>query len=289
MNETGASLALPRGRTLRLSRIPLVMGILNITPDSFSDGGVHFDRAAAVEAALRMEQDGAAVIDVGGESTRPGAEAVPPEEELARVVPAIEELRRRSDVAISIDTRKAAVAAAALDAGADLVNDVSALRHDPAMPALVARRGVPAILMHMRGEPRTMQQDIHFDEVVSDVARELETWRDDAVAAGVDAAQILIDPGIGFGKTMEHNLALLARCGELAGIAPVVIGASRKAFVGKLTGQTGGRARMAGSLAAAAAAYRGGAAMVRVHDVRETVDFLAVLDAIERAGHEARS
>jgi dihydropteroate synthase len=286
MNGTGASIALSRGRTLRLTRVPLVMGILNITPDSFSDGGVHFDRAAAVEAALRMERDGAAVIDVGGESTRPGAEAVPLEEELARVVPAIEELRRRSDVAISVDTRKAAVAEAALDAGADLVNDVSALRHDPAMPALVARRGVPAILMHMRGEPRTMQQDIRFDDVVSDVARELEAWRDAAVAAGIEAAQILVDPGIGFGKTMEHNLELLARCGELTAIAPVVIGASRKAFVGHLTGQPGGPPRMAGSLAAAAAAHAGGAAMVRVHDVRETADFLAVLDAIgqRRAG-----
>jgi dihydropteroate synthase len=284
MNDTGASIALPRGRTLRLGRAPLVMGILNITPDSFSDGGLHFERGTAVEAALRMEQDGAAVLDVGGESTRPGSEPVTADEELARVLPVIEQIRRRSEVAISIDTRKAAVAASALDAGADLVNDISALRHDPAMTALVAARGVPAILMHMRGEPRTMQQDIHFDDVTAEVARELECWRRDAVAAGVDASKILVDPGIGFGKTMEHNLELLARCGELSRIAPMVIGASRKAFVGHLTGQPGGKPRMAGSLASVAAAYRGGAAMVRVHDVRETVDFLAVLDAIRQRG-----
>ncbi len=260
---------------------PAVMGILNVTPDSFSDGGVHFDRQVAVEAALRMQADGAAIIDVGGESTRPGPEAVSIEEELERVVPVIEAIRRRSDVPISVDTRKARVAEAALDAGADVINDVSALRHDPAMRALAAARNVPVILMHMRGEPRTMQEHPQFDDVVRDVARELETWRDEAIAAGVDAANLLVDPGIGFGKTFEHNLALLAHCGELACIAPFVIGASRKAFIGKLTGQPGGSARAAGSLAAVAAAHRGGASVVRVHDVRETVDFLNVLDAIE--------
>ncbi|HEX8253254.1 MAG TPA: dihydropteroate synthase [Thermoanaerobaculia bacterium] len=257
------------------------MAIVNVTPDSFSDGGVHFDHRVAVEAALRFEQDGAAIVDVGGESTRPGSEGVSVDDELARVIPVIEEIRKRSDVPISIDTRKARVAAAALDAGADVVNDVSALRHDPEMRALVASRGVPAILMHMRGEPRTMQENPQFDEVVADVARELTEWRDAAVAAGIDGAQLLIDPGIGFGKTYEHNLELLARCDELTRIAPVVIGASRKAFVGHLTGQPGGAARMAGSLATVAAAHRGGAAFVRVHDVRETVDFLKVLQAIE--------
>jgi dihydropteroate synthase len=257
-----------------------VMAILNVTPDSFSDGGVHFDRTVAVDAALRFEADGAAIVDVGGESTRPGSDAISIEQELDRVIPVIEGIRKRSAVPISIDTRKAAVAAAALDAGANVVNDVSALRHDPGMRVLVAKRGVPAILMHMRGEPRTMQDNPQYDEVVTDVARELATWRDEAVAAGVDRAQILIDPGIGFGKTFDHNLEILRRCDELNRIAPVVIGASRKAFVGHLTGQPGGRPRMAGSLAAVAAAYRGGAAMVRVHDVRETIDFLKVLNAI---------
>jgi dihydropteroate synthase len=265
-----------------------VMAILNVTPDSFSDGGVHFDRSVAVGAALRFEADGAAIVDIGGESTRPGSEAISIDEELARVIPVIEEIRKRSEVPISIDTRKAAVAEAALNAGADMVNDVSALRHDPEMRSLVAKRKVPAILMHMRGEPRTMQNNPQYDEVVSDVARELAAWRDEAVAAGIDASQLLVDPGIGFGKTFEHNLELLARCEELTRIAPVVIGASRKAFVGHLTGQPGGAPRMAGSLAAVAAARRGGAAIVRVHDVRETIDFLKVLNAVVASGGEKR-
>ncbi len=272
---------LARGRTLDLTRGPLVMGIVNVTPDSFSDGGVHFEHQTAVHGAMCMEEDGAEIIDVGGESTRPGSEAITEEMELERVVPVIDGIRRRSDVVISVDTRKAKVAKAALDAGADLINDVSALRHDPEMRALAARSGAPVILMHMRGEPRTMQQEIRYDEVVSDVARELAAWRDEAVAAGVDREQILVDPGIGFGKTFDHNLELLARCDELARIAPLVVGASRKAFIGHLTGRAPGPARMIGSLAAVAAALRGGAAIVRVHDVRETVDYLKVARAIE--------
>ncbi len=258
-----------------------VMGILNVTPDSFSDGGVHFDRGKAIASALQMEKDGAAMIDVGGESTRPGSEAVSIHEELERVVPVIEGIRARSGVTISVDTRKARVAEAALDAGADIVNDVSALRHDPDLRALAARRGVPVILMHMRGEPRRMQENIHYDDVVEDVLRELGERRDDALAAGIAEDRVLVDPGIGFGKTFDHNLELLARCEELTRIAPVVIGASRKAFIGHFTGQPAGPARMPGSLAAVAAAHRGGATVVRVHDVRETVDFLKILAAIE--------
>src|SRR5689334_6956414 len=227
-----------------------VMGIVNVTPDSFSDGGVHFDRQTAVESALRMEQDGAAFVDVGGESTRPGSEAVSVEQELERVIPVIEGIRARSGVTISIDTRKATVAQAALVAGADMINDVSALRHDPDMRVLAAQSGVPVILMHMRGEPRTMQENIHYDDVVDDVIRELSEWRDDAFAAGIAEDQIFVDPGIGFGKTFDHNLELLARCEELTRVAPVVIGASRKAFIGNLTSQPVGPARMAGSLAA---------------------------------------
>lgn len=267
---------------LRSRTAPAVMAILNVTPDSFSDGGVHFDRAAAVEAALRMESDGAAVIDVGGESTRPGSDEVPAEVELDRVVPVIEEIRRRSDVPISIDTRKASVAAAAISAGAGIINDVSALRHDPEMCRLAAKYDVPVILMHMRGEPRTMQHAPRYADLVADVARELTVWRDEAIAAGIDRSRILVDPGIGFGKTFEHNLELLARCDELTAIAPLVIGASRKAFIGHLTGRTTASERIAGSLAAVAAAHRARAALVRVHDVRETVDFLNVLQAIER-------
>jgi dihydropteroate synthase len=260
------------------------MGILNVTPDSFSDGGMHFDRTVAIDAALRMHEDGASIIDIGGESTRPGSNEVAIDEELERVVPVIEAIRKRSDVRISIDTRKARVAAAALDAGANIINDVSALRHDAGMRPLAAKRGVPVILMHMRGEPRTMQENPQYDDVVRDVARELEMWRDEAVAAGVDPANVLVDPGIGFGKTFDHNLELLARCAEFTRIAPVVIGASRKGFIGHLTGRPGGASRMAGSLATVAAAHRGGAAIVRVHDVRETVDFLKVLNAIGARG-----
>jgi dihydropteroate synthase len=277
-------LRLPRGRTLELrAGAPRVIAVLNITPDSFSDGGVHFDHMKAIHAAMQMEEDGAAVIDVGGESTRPGSEEVSADDEIARVVPVIEQIRARSDVPISIDTRKSVVAEAAISAGADMVNDISALRFDPRMRAVAARAGVPVILMHMRGEPRTMQQHIHYDDVVSDVARELTEFRDAAVAAGIDSSQIVIDPGIGFAKTFDHNLVLLARAHELTSIAPMLIGASRKAFIGHITGRAAGHDRMPGTLATVAAAQHAGAVMVRVHDVRETMDFLKVLGAIEAA------
>jgi len=254
------------------------MGILNVTPDSFSDGGVHFDHTKALHAALQMIADGAAIIDVGGESTRPGSEAVSAEEEIERVVPVIGEIRRRSEIPISIDTRKAQVARAALAAGATMINDVSGLQFDPEMRTIP---DVPVIVMHMRGEPGTMQQLTQYDDVVRDVAREL---REHIAGSGIDKSRVLVDPGIGFAKTPEQNLELLARCHELMEIAPLVIGASRKAFVGRLTGRDAGPARMAGSLAAVAAAKRGGASIVRVHDVRETVDFLKVLSAIDEAG-----
>jgi len=278
-NIQHSTLSLPRGRFLAFSAVPRVMGILNITPDSFSDGGVHLDHSKAMHAALQMESDGAAIVDVGGESTRPGAAAVEVQEEIERVVPVIEEIRRRSDVAISIDTRKAAVARAALDAGADMVNDVSALVFDGDMAPLVAERGIPVVLMHMRGEPATMQQHAQYDDVVAEVKNELGERIAAARAAGI--RQIVVDPGIGFAKNGEHNLALLARLGELRALAPVLVGASRKAFIGNLTGRPAGPERMVGSLAAVAAAQRGGAAIVRVHDVRETLDFLRVLGAID--------
>ena len=279
-----SSFNLPRGRKLEISHPPGVMGVLNVTPDSFSDGGVHFDHAKAVHAALQMEEDGALIIDIGGESTRPGAEPIAAQMEIDRVVPVIEQIRQRSDVPISIDTWKGAVAQEALAAGADVINDVSALRYSAGMPAIAARAGVPVILMHMRGEPATMQKDIHYDDVVSEVGRELMAFRDAAIAAGIDAKQILIDPGIGFGKTFDHNLEILARANALTSIAPLVIGASRKGFIGHITGREAGPDRMIGSMAAVAAAHRAGATLVRVHDVRETVDFLKVLTAIaERA------
>lgn len=264
-----------------LNAPPAVMGILNITPDSFSDGGVHFDRSKAVDAALQMEEDGATIIDIGGESTRPGAEPLAAQIEIDRVLPVIEQIRRRSGVTISIDTRKAAVAEEAIGAGADLVNDVSAMRYSAGMAGVVAKAGVPVILMHMRGEPGTMQQFAVYDDVVTDVGRELSAMIDDAVVAGIARDRILIDPGIGFAKTFDQNLELLARAHELTALGPLVIGASRKAFIGHLTGRSSGPDRALGSLAAVAAAQRAGAAIVRVHDVRATVDFLKVLVAIE--------
>lgn len=267
-------LRLPRGRHLDIARPPAVMGILNITPDSFSDGGVHFEHTKAVHAAMQMEEDGAAVVDIGGESTRPGSAAISIDEEIARVVPVIAQIRARSELPISIDTRKSAVARAALEAGADMINDVSGLRHDPELADVARNADVPVIVMHMRGEPATMQSLAVYDDVVADVARELQE------RLGT-LEQVLIDPGIGFAKTFEHNLELLARCNELTRIAPVVIGASRKAFIGHITGRDAGPERAIGSLAAVAAAHRGGAVMVRVHDVRETMDFLRVLQAIE--------
>jgi len=256
------------------------MGVINVTPDSFSDGAVHLDHAKAVHAALQMEQDGALVIDIGGESTRPGSEPIAAQTEIDRVVPVIEQIRQRSDVPISIDTQKGSVAEEALKAGADMINDVSALRYSASMPSIAARAGVPVILMHMRGEPGTMQKNIQYDDVVSEVGSELTAFRDAAVSAGVEASQILVDPGIGFGKSFDHNLEILARASELTSIAPLVIGASRKGFIGHLTGREAGPDRAMGSLAAVAAAHRAGATLVRVHDVRETVDFLKVLMAI---------
>src|SRR5258708_23419720 len=275
-------LVLPRGRKLSLqARSPLVVGILNITPDSFSDGGVQLGRAKAVHGAVQMEEDGAAVVDIGGESTRPGAEEVDAGAEIERVVPVIEQVRQRSDVPISIDTRKAGVAAAALEAGADIINDISALRFDEQMRTLAARRGVPVVLMHMRGEPRTMQEHVHYADVVAEVVRELRQFRDAAVAAGIDPSQIIVDPGIGFAKNFDHNLTLLAHAREIAAIGPLLVGASRKAFIGHITGHPAGPARAIGSLATVAAAQRAGAAFVRGPDRRETVEFLKVRAAVE--------
>ncbi|HLI59105.1 MAG TPA: dihydropteroate synthase [Solirubrobacteraceae bacterium] len=256
------------------------MGILNVTPDSFSDGGRFTDRGRAVEHGLAMEREGADIIDVGGESTRPGAEPVPEDEELARVVPVIEGLRAAGlEASISIDTSKAAVATAALEAGADLVNDVSALRADPEMAALVAERGVPCVLMHMRGEPRTMQRDPRYADVVAEVRAFLEERLAAAVAAGIAEERIWIDPGIGFGKTAEHNLTLLRELDALADLGrPIVIGTSRKSFLGRITGRdyTG---LAAATVATSVLAYERGARVFRVHDVAPTRDALLVAAA----------
>ncbi|HUP66227.1 MAG TPA: dihydropteroate synthase [Thermoanaerobaculia bacterium] len=279
--RTARDSGLEPGATNRTRRVPRVMGIVNVTPDSFSDGGVHFDSGYAVEAALRMEAEGAAFIDVGGESTRPGSETVPAGEELRRVIPVIREIRRQSRILISVDTRKSEVAEAALEAGASMVNDVTALAGDSRMAAIVRDAAASVILMHMRGEPKTMQEEIHFDDLIGELSAELRERRDAAIAAGISPERILVDPGIGFGKTFDHNLEILARLHELVPIAPLVVGASRKAFIGHLTGKASGPDRMAGSLATVAAAASAGAAIVRVHDVAETSDFLRVLGAVE--------
>jgi dihydropteroate synthase len=246
---------------------PFFMGVVNATPDSFSDGGQFLARDAAFAQAERLAEDGADILDLGGESTRPGAPEVPDEEEIARVVPVIGALRSRGvTVPISIDTRKVAVARAALDAGADLVNDVTGLA-DPALAALVAERGVPVVLMHMRGTPADMQSRAVYGDVVVDVVRELRAALARAEAAGVRREQVILDPGIGFAKTSEHSLALLAAIPRLREIGrPLLVGPSRKSFIGAVTGAPVAD-RLAGTLAAVTAAVLAGAEFVRVHDV----------------------
>jgi dihydropteroate synthase len=257
-----------------------VMGVVNVTPDSFSDGGRYLDPSAAVAHGLELEGEGAAILDVGGESTRPGARPVSETEELRRVVPVIEGLVARDARAqLSVDTYKASVAARALGAGATLVNDVTALRGDPGMAQVVAERGADCCLMHMLGEPRTMQEDPRYDDVVAEVKAFLEARMAFAVAEGVAEERILLDPGIGFGKTTEHNLELLRRVGELVALGrPVVIGTSRKSFLGRLTGQ-GVDGRLPGTIATNVIAYERGARVFRVHDVRPVYDALAVAAA----------
>jgi len=255
---------------------PSVMGVLNVTPDSFSDGGVHLDPDVAAAVARRMVEDGAAIVDVGGESTRPGSGAVSVEEELARVVPVLERLG--GEIPLSIDTAKAEVARAALERGAILVNDVTALRGDPELAGVVADAGAYLCLMHMRGEPRTMQLEPRYDDVASEVAAFLEERIAFAVAAGVAEERICLDPGIGFGKTVEHNLELVRRLDVLVALGrPVLVGYSRKSSLRKLTGSDD---LLGASIAAAVAAFERGASILRVHDVKPTVDALTVAGAI---------
>jgi dihydropteroate synthase len=259
---------------------PLIMGVVNVTPDSFSDGGLFLDPDAGVEHGLRLVDEGADILDVGGESTRPGAEPVSEGEERQRVLPVIERLGQDGGARISIDTTKLAVARAALDAGATLVNDVSAFRFDPGMAALVAETGAGCCLMHMLGEPRTMQQDPRYDDVVSDVKAFLEQRLAFAVSEGVDEERVWLDPGIGFGKTVEHNLELLRRLDEIVAIGrPVVVGTSRKSFLGKLAGGRDEDERLPGTIAANVVALERGASVFRVHDVAQNVDALAVAAA----------
>jgi dihydropteroate synthase len=259
-----------------------IMGILNVTPDSFSDGGEWFGRDAAVLHGRELVAQGAAIVDVGGESTRPGAEPVGAEEEARRVVPAIAALRD-AGVQVSVDTSKVAVARAALDAGATYVNDVTAFRAEPALAGLVADSGADCCLMHMLGEPRTMQDDPRYDDVVSEVKAFLHGRMEFAVAEGVPEERIQLDPGIGFGKTVEHNLELLRRLDELVELGrPIVYGASRKTFIGRVTGRVDPHERVSGTIAANVLALERGASVFRVHDVAATRDALAVAAAALR-------
>jgi dihydropteroate synthase len=272
-----------RSGPLPLDRVAVV-GILNATPDSFSDGGCHLDPAQAAAAAVEMVAGGAKMLDLGAESTRPGARPVPASEEQRRLLPVLRAVRAAVRVPLSIDTSKAAVAEAALDEGADVVNDVTAGRLDPAMLALCATRGVPVVLMHMQGTPATMQRDPSYTDVVLEVAEFLAGRARAALAAGVAPDAIVVDPGIGFGKTVAHNCQLLRRLDLIAALGyPVLVGVSRKGFIGELLGGRASGERVHGTAAAVALAVAGGARLVRVHDVVAARDVVAVAEAVARA------
>ena len=265
---------------LDLCRRTALMGVLNVTPDSFSDGGQFLDSGKAIERGVKLVAEGADIIDVGGESTRPGAQPVSVEEEIGRVIPVIRGLRARIQVPLSIDTYKVEVARRALAEGADIVNDISAMRLDARMASLVADEKVPVVLMHMQGMPRTMQLSPDYMDVVGEVTEFLRLRAQAAVDAGVDPAAIVIDPGIGFGKSLEHNLTLLRDLPVLGSLGfPVLVGVSRKTFIGKILAADPEH-RLEGSLAAACIAVWGGARIVRVHDLQQTFQALRIVDAI---------
>jgi len=283
MDAVPQVLRLPRGDVLRVGgNLPCrVMGILNVTDDSFSDGGLFRDAESAIEHAQQMVEDGVDVIDIGGESTRPGSDAVSPEEQMSRVLPVIEQLVSCVDVPISIDTSSAEVARAALSAGAQIVNDVTAMRGDAQMAACVADAGAPVILMHMLGTPKDMQQSPVYNDVVADVINFLRERVEAAEKAGISPEQIVVDPGFGFGKTLEHNLALLRGLDQFVALGrPILVGTSRKAMIGKILNNKPDQ-RLYGTLATVAAAVERGAAIVRVHDVKPTVDVVRVLSAVQ--------
>ncbi len=268
------------GRVLKLDR-PRVMGIVNVTPDSFSDGGAHATVEAAIAHGLKLAEQGADLLDVGGESTRPGASEVPAEEEIRRVVPVIEALARQTALPISVDTSKPEVMRAAVAAGAGMINDVYALRRDGALEAAAELR-VPVVLMHMQGEPRSMQDAPHYDDVVGDVHRFLAERMFAAEMAGIAKKNLVIDPGFGFGKDTSHNLALLAQLERFVELGvPVLAGLSRKRSLGELTGRSAPTERVAASIAAHLIAVQRGARIVRVHDVAETVDALKIVCAVD--------
>jgi dihydropteroate synthase len=258
------------------------MGVLNVTPDSFSDGGLHFDTGKAVDHAIRLVADGADIIDIGGESTRPGSREVALDEELRRTIPVIDALVSKIRVPISIDTYKAEVAKRALDAGASIVNDISGLRFDPRMAEVVASRGIPVIIMHIKGTPRNMQSNPCYEALIPEIMDYLRVSISIATDAGIDGHKIIIDPGIGFGKTFYHNLQIVKHLEEFALLQkPIAVGVSRKAFIGKILGGASPEDRLEGTAAAVAIAIFNGAHIVRVHDVKEMARVAKVADAIK--------
>ncbi|MBA3637074.1 MAG: dihydropteroate synthase [Rubrobacteraceae bacterium] len=261
---------------------PVVVGILNVTPDSFSDGGHFLDPEAAAEHAAAMLDEGAEILDLGGESTRPGSDPVSQEEEIRRIVPVLERiLAVRPGAVISVDTYRAGTATAALEAGARLINDVTALRGDPRMASVVKEAACPVILMHMQGEPKTMQREPHYEDVVREVRDFLAGRAEYAVAAGIRPENVIVDPGIGFGKNLEHNLDLLQNLDAIVDLGfPVLIGASRKTFIGSITGVQEAKVRAFGTVATTVLAYERGATFFRVHDVRANSEALAVAEAV---------
>ncbi len=267
-------------RTFELTRSPILMGIVNVTPDSFSDGGLFFEPQAALDQALQLAAAGADILDIGGESTRPFADPVSVQEELQRVIPLIQAIRRHSDIPISIDTYKAAVAQAALDAGANLINDISALRFDSQMVHVAASAGVPVVLMHMQGQPRTMQLAPHYDNVVAEVKAFLTERRDFALAQGISPTNIILDVGIGFGKNLAHNLELLRRLNEFHDLGcPLLLGVSRKAFIGNLLNAPVTE-RDIGTLGAIAVGLVHGAQIIRTHNIGLAKQLTAVMAAV---------
>jgi dihydropteroate synthase len=278
------SIPLPTGRTLTLGSRTLIMAIVNVTPDSFADGGERFDPDVAVADAVRMVAEGADILDIGGESTRPGAAPLPVEEELRRVLPVLEGLRGRVETPISIDTYKAVVAERALDLGAAIVNDISALRYDPALAGVVAASGAALILMHNRGRSSDMYREAVYEDVVAEVGAELRERAGAAAAAGVEPRRLVLDPGIGFAKRAAHSLALLAGLERLGGLGyPLLVGPSRKSFLQEALGERQPALREWGTAAAVAAAVLGGAHIVRVHGVKAMADVVKTIDAIRDA------
>lgn len=259
----------------------LLMGVLNVTPDSFSDGGKFLDSDNAVSRALEIEREGADILDIGSESTRPGSKAISADEQLARILPVLKKLRDNLKIPISVDTQSAAVARAAIETGAEIINDISALRHDPEMARVVKSSRVPVILMHMRGEPHTMQHGPFARDVMKDIASGFREALRRARQAGIRSSQILLDPGIGFGKNYEQNFEILARLPELSKFGcPIVIGTSRKAFIGAALGHLPPEQRIGGTAATVAASILGGAHIVRVHDVAQMVQIAKITDRI---------